>query len=159
MPTRHPRASWVTLDAEDKEMRHFAYIVIIGVMSLTSCSTSKDVSRGYPFKKGETVVLKMPCHFIALPSWRNDLIPEESRYWDDYKQYSRGIVPKGTRVKFLGAYAESGFMVDTHIRTYGRILEGQFKRKKVGLDYVMEVQSEEANKALPKIEREVFSNK
>jgi hypothetical protein len=143
----------------EKEMKHFAYMTIIGVMSLTSCSTSQNVTGGYPFQSGQTIVLQVPCYFIAWPSWCNDLVPEGSKYWNDCKQYSKGIVPKGTKVKFLGAYAESGFMVDTHIRTYGRILEGQFKWKKVGLDYFMESQSEEANKALPKIEREVFSNK
>ena len=131
---------------------------VIGLINLASCTSSRSVTGLYPVKKGEVIVLKQACHFIDNAGI-DLLVPVGNRYLHDYESNSKGIIPEGTRVTFLGAYAESGFMEDTHIRTYGRILDGKFRRRKVSMDIVMEAQSEEANQALPKIEREILSGK
>jgi hypothetical protein len=130
-------------------------LIVIGFLCLTSCASSKNYTKLYPVKKGEIIVLQEPCYFIDNPGV-DYIIPAHSRYLRDYQQNSNGILPKGTRVEFLGIYAESGFMVDTHIRSYGRIVEGEFRKRKINLDYVMEVECKEDGEARVKIERDVF---
>jgi len=118
----------------------------------------RDMTKYYPIKKGEIIVLNQPYHFIDNPG-DDDLIPETNRDFGEYKANSKGIVPKGTKVKFLGVYAENGFMVDTKINTYGLIMDGIFRNRKVDLHYVIIAQEPKACKALPQIERIYFSNK
>jgi hypothetical protein len=126
-------------------------------LSMVACASSKNFTNLYPVKQGEIIVLQQPCYFIDNPG-EDELIPEGNQFLKYYEQNSKGIVPKGTKVEFLGIYAESGFMVDTHIRSYGRILEGEFRRRKINLDYVMEQQCPENSNARVRIEREaVFS--
>jgi hypothetical protein len=133
------------------------FCACLAVCVLTSCSTSRLITEGYPVKKGDVVVLQQPCHFIDNPGI-DVLMPVGSRYADPHEKNSKGIVPTGTKVKFLGLYAESGYMVDTHFRTYGRIYDGEFKGRKISMDAVMEHQCDAANKALPLISRKVFAD-
>ena len=106
-------------------------VATICLLTLVSCSSSKIVIEG-----GETIVLQQPCYFIDNPGV-DYLVPTNSPFTKDYIQKSIGIVPKGVKVKFLGSYAESGYMADTHIRSYGRILEGEFRKRKINMDFVM----------------------
>jgi hypothetical protein len=60
--------------------------------------------------------------------------------------------------EFLGIYEESGFMADSHIRSYGRIVDGEFRAKKTRLDYVLKEQCKEDGQARSTIENAFFQH-
>lgn len=128
---------------------------VISVLSLIGCSTSKDYTKLYPIKKGENIALQEPSYFVDSGGLCN-LVPTNSSYAGDFQEDCKGIVAKGAKVKFLGIYAESSFMTDTHIRSYGRIVDGEFRNKKVNLDYVLMMQCKEDGEARRKISRDIF---
>lgn len=116
-----------------------AYIAVLSTLSLAACSTTKDVTSEQPnhFSKGQVIVLRQACLFIdnpgvdqLIPAQGQEMLPQD-------RATSKDLIPAGTRVRYLGTFAESGYMVDTHIRAYGRILDGPFHGRRVGLDSVM----------------------
>jgi hypothetical protein len=132
-------------------------LAVIYVLSLTACSSSKNYTKLYPIKAGDNIVLQEPCYFIDSPGVCN-LVPTNSSYVGDYHENRKGIVPKGAKVEFLGIYEESGFMADSRIRSYGRIVDGEFRAKKTRLDYVLKEQCKEDGQARSTIENAFFQH-
>lgn len=120
-----------------------AYMAVLTTLSLTACSTTKDVTSEQPnhFSKGQVIVLRQACLFIDNPGV-DQLIPAQGQELPlQDRATSKDLIPAETRVRYLGTFAESGYMVDTHIRAYGRILDGPFRGRRVGLDSVMSVRN------------------
>jgi hypothetical protein len=116
-------------------------IVLAACLGLicVSCSTSRDVTADQRYNlqnlsPNAILVLRQPCWFIDNPGV-DDLIPVEGRKLSDWDQeHKTGVIPAGTQIKFLGVRAESGYMADTRIRKYGRLVDGTFKGRRVSLD-------------------------
>ena len=120
-----------------KTLRHMI-LALLGAFSLSACTSTRDVTteQSCRLRKGDIFVLRQACYFIDNPGV-DQLIPVEGRELLPRERGLARLVPERVRVKFLGAYAESGFMVDTHIRAYGLILDGTQHGRKVGINDVL----------------------
>ena len=116
-------------------MKALACVAIFDILCLPACTSTRDVTAEQPWhlRKGDILVLRQSSTYIDNPG-ADQLIPVGGREILPQDRSVTSPVPEGTRIKFLGAYAESGYMVDTHICAYGRILDGTFHGRRVGID-------------------------
>ncbi|WP_027360780.1 hypothetical protein [Desulforegula conservatrix] len=114
-----------------------AALILIVFFFLASCS-SREITSELDYLKGlqknDVIILSKNCNFIDSVNTAN-IVPIEGyrELCGDEIRLRTGIVTKGTKIEFLGAFAEWVYMADTHTREYGFIIDGDFKGRKIFL--------------------------
>jgi len=114
-------------------------LCLVALLLASGCATSRDVTglQAHGIARGQVISLAGPAHLVVNPGIDQVMPVAGRKLLPQQAENSVGILPEGTRVKYLGAYAESSFMADTRTRQYGRLVDGAFGRRKVALDSLM----------------------
>lgn len=120
------------------EPKQFTFFILLWMLLFQSgCFTYRNVTgkKGHfrELSKGDIIELTVPFEFIDNKG--TDIIRPEG--WDyPYCGLYENIVGQlesGDRIKFLGAYEFEVYMSPVRLSENGRIINGQFKGRKVSL--------------------------
>jgi len=116
--------------------KHFITAMVLATLCL-SCVT-RDVTTDarhnrQRLAKNSVLVLNQASSLIQYRGF-SELAPvEPTGLSASEKEWKVSVVASGTRVRFLGVVEESVYMAPTLFRAYGRIMDGEFKGRKVDI--------------------------